>query len=143
VSSHASAPVTTSLLTILGVALVHRDKPDWLARGVGDAARAAAHGPERVSRLASHVSRPSLTSVRAELVTLRGFRVARTILSSRSEGSVCGLWASRRNAPSGRELSLTPARQVGRSSGQALGCSSLRGSKARIWMVVSAMLEGR
>jgi hypothetical protein len=58
-SSDASAPVTTSLLTILCVALVHRDRPDWLAIGVGDAARAAAAlSPERVSRLASRVARP-------------------------------------------------------------------------------------
>ena len=57
-SSHASAPVTTSLLTILCVALVHRDRPDWLAIGVGDTARAAPRGPERVSRLASRVARP-------------------------------------------------------------------------------------
>jgi hypothetical protein len=57
-SSHASAPVTTSLLTILCLALVHRDRPDWLAIGVGDAARAAALSPERVSRLASRVARP-------------------------------------------------------------------------------------
>ncbi len=35
------------------------------------------------------------------------------------------------------------ARPVGRCSGQALGCSSLRGWNGRIWMVVSAMLEGR
>jgi hypothetical protein len=86
-SSHASAPVTTSLLTILCVALVHRDRPDWLAIGVGDAARAAALSPERVSRLAFRVARPfadvvaSITRrgrpariedpVRAELITLR------------------------------------------------------------------------
>ena len=61
----------------------------------------------------------------------------------RSEASVCTLWESRWNAPSGRELSLTAAWLW--SSGQALavGCSSLRGSNGRIWMVVSAMLEGR
>ena len=141
----ASAPVTTSLLTILCVALVHRDRPDWLAIGVGDAARAAALSPERVSRLASRVARPfadvvdtlprgaagpASTTRRAELVTLRqrSFRVARTILGcSRSEGSVCGLWASRWNAPSGRELSLTPARWVAVQV-RPLGCSSLRGS---------------
>ena len=86
-SSHASAPVTTSLLTILCVALVHHERPDWLAVGVGEAARAAALSPERVSRLASRVARPfadiveSLTRrgrpprvddpLRAELVTLR------------------------------------------------------------------------
>jgi hypothetical protein len=86
-SSHASAPVTTSLLTILCVALVHRDRPDWLAVSVGEAARATALSPERVSRLASRVARPfadiveSLTRrgrpprvddpLRAELVTLR------------------------------------------------------------------------
>jgi hypothetical protein len=46
-----------SLLTILCVAPVHRDRPDWLAIGVGDAARAAAL-LERVSRLASDVARP-------------------------------------------------------------------------------------
>jgi len=55
-SSHASAPVTTSLLTILCVALVHRDRPDWLAVSVGQAARAAALSPERVSRLASRIA---------------------------------------------------------------------------------------
>ena len=86
-SSHATAPVTTSLLTILCIALVHRDRPDWLAVGVSEAARAAALSPERVSRLASRVARPfadiveTLTRrgrparvddpVRAELVTLR------------------------------------------------------------------------
>ena len=86
-SSHASAPVTTSLLTILCFALVHRERPDWLAIGVGEAARAAALSPERVSRLVSRVARPfadivdSFTRrgrpariedpVRAELVTLR------------------------------------------------------------------------
>jgi hypothetical protein len=103
VSSHASAPVTTSLLTILCVPLVHRDRPDWLAIGVCDAARAAALGPERVSRLASCAARPFADvvdtftrrgrrariddPVRAEVVTLRGFRVARTMFGcSRSEG---------------------------------------------------------
>jgi hypothetical protein len=35
-SSHASAPVTTSLLTILCVALVHRERPDWLSSGKYD-----------------------------------------------------------------------------------------------------------
>jgi len=86
-SSHASAPVTTSLLTILCVALVHRDRPDWLAVSVGEAARATALSPERVSRLASRVARPFADivdtftrrgrpariddPVRAELVTLR------------------------------------------------------------------------
>jgi hypothetical protein len=86
-SSHASAPVTTSLLTILCIALVHHERPDWLAVGVGEAARAAALSPERVSRLASRVAKPfadiveSLTRrgrpprvddpLRAELVTLR------------------------------------------------------------------------
>ena len=39
-----------------------------------------------------------------------GLRGARANLGrSRSEESVCGLWESRWNAPSGRELSLTPA----------------------------------
>jgi hypothetical protein len=64
-SSHAPAPVTTSLLTILCVALVHRERPDWLAVSVGDAARAAALSPERVSRLASRVLRPFADIVRA------------------------------------------------------------------------------
>ncbi|MGO9838676.1 MAG: hypothetical protein ACLP1X_31240, partial [Polyangiaceae bacterium] len=93
-SSHASAPVTTSLLTILCVALVHRDRPDWLAIGVGDAARAAALSPERVSRLASRVARPFADvvdtfirrgrptriedPVRAELVTLRALLAVAT-----------------------------------------------------------------
>ena len=93
-SSHASAPVTTSLLTILCVALVHRDRPDWLAIGVGDAARAAALSPERVSRLASRVARPFADIVdtftrrgrpariddplRAELVTLRALLAVAT-----------------------------------------------------------------
>jgi hypothetical protein len=87
-STHASALVTTSLLTILCVALVHRERPDWLAVGVGEAVRAAALSPERVSRLASRVAcpfadivdtftrrgRPACIDdpVRAELVTLRG-----------------------------------------------------------------------
>jgi hypothetical protein len=57
-SSHASAPATTSLLTVLAVTLVHREHPDWLAVGVGDAARAAGLNPERVSRLASRVVGP-------------------------------------------------------------------------------------
>jgi hypothetical protein len=86
-SSHASAPVSTSLLTVLCVALVHRERPDWLAVGVGEAARAAALSPERVSRLVSRVAcpfagivdtftrrgRPARIDdpVRAELVTLR------------------------------------------------------------------------
>ncbi len=93
-SSHASAPVTTSLLTILCVALVHRDRPDWLAIGVGDAARSAALSPERVSRLASRVARPFADvvdtftrrgrptriedPVRAELVTLRALLTVAT-----------------------------------------------------------------
>jgi hypothetical protein len=86
-SSHAAAPVSPSLLPILCVALVHRERPDWLAVGVGEAACAAALSPERVSRLASRVARPfadlvdTLTRrgrpariddpLRAELVTLR------------------------------------------------------------------------
>jgi len=57
-SSHTSAPVTTSLLTVLCVALVHRERPEWLAVGVGEAARASALSPERVSRIASRVARP-------------------------------------------------------------------------------------
>jgi hypothetical protein len=93
-SSHASAPVTASLLTILCVALVHRDRPDWLAVGVGDAARAAALSPERVSRLASRVAHPFADivdtftrrgrptriddPVRAELVTLRALLAVAT-----------------------------------------------------------------
>jgi hypothetical protein len=93
-SSHASAPVTTSLLTIICVALVHRDRPDWLTIGVGDSARAAALGPERVSRLASRVARPFADvvdtftrrgrptriedPVRAELVTLRALLAVAT-----------------------------------------------------------------
>jgi hypothetical protein len=93
-SSHASTPVTTSLLTILCVALVHRDRPDWLAIGVGEAARTAALSPERVSRLASRVARPFADIVdtftrrgrpariddplRAELVTLRALLTVAT-----------------------------------------------------------------
>ena len=42
-----------------------------------------------------------------------------------------------------RARAVAHARPVGRCSGQALGCSSLRGSNGRIWIVVSAMLEGR
>ena len=57
-SSHASAPATTSLLTILCVALIHRARPDWLAIGVADAAHAADLSPERVSRLATRVAGP-------------------------------------------------------------------------------------
>jgi hypothetical protein len=57
-SSHASAPATTSLLTVLAVALVHRERPDWLAIGVGDAARAVDLSPERVSRLATRAIEP-------------------------------------------------------------------------------------
>lgn len=93
-SSHASAPVTTSLLTILCVAMVHHERPDWLAIGVGEAARAAALSPQRVSRLASRVAKPfasiveSLTRrgrpprvhdpLRAELVTLRALLAVAT-----------------------------------------------------------------
>src|SRR5271163_4749266 len=93
-SSHAAAPVSTSLLTILCVALVHRERPDWLAVGVGEAACAAALSPERVSRLASRVARPFAdvvdTStrrgrpariddpVRAEPVTLRALLAVAT-----------------------------------------------------------------
>jgi hypothetical protein len=79
------AGLTTSLLTVLCVALVHRERPDWL--GIGEAACAAALSPERVSRLASRVARPFADivdtfirrgrpvciddPVRAELMTLR------------------------------------------------------------------------
>jgi hypothetical protein len=76
-STHASAPVTTPLLTILCVALVHRDRPDWLAVGVSEAARAAALSPERVSRLASRVGRPFADIV--ETITRRADRLALTI----------------------------------------------------------------
>jgi hypothetical protein len=41
-SSHGSVPVSASLLTVLCVALVHREQPDGLAVGVSQAARAAA-----------------------------------------------------------------------------------------------------
>lgn len=58
-SSHASsAPATTSLLTVLCLALVQRERPDWLAIGVGDAARAAGLNHERVSRIATRVAGP-------------------------------------------------------------------------------------
>lgn len=57
-SSHASGQVSTSLLTVLALALVHRERPDWLAVGVGDAARAAGVSPERVSRLATRILGP-------------------------------------------------------------------------------------
>jgi hypothetical protein len=93
-SSHASAPVTTSLLTVVCLALVHRERPEWVAIGVGDAARAAAFNPERISRLASRVVEPftqivrSLTRrgrrprvddpVQAELVTLRALLAVAT-----------------------------------------------------------------
>jgi hypothetical protein len=46
------------LLTALAVAVVHRERPDWLAVGVGDAARAVGLSPERVSRLATRVLAP-------------------------------------------------------------------------------------
>ena len=93
-SSHAPASVTTSLLTVLCVALVHRERPDWLAVGVGEAARTAALSPERVSRLASRVVRPFADIVHAftrrgrpariddpvgaELVTLRALLAVAT-----------------------------------------------------------------
>jgi hypothetical protein len=89
------AGLTTSLLTVFCVALVHRDRPDWLAIGVGEAARAAALSPECVSRLASRVAHPfadivdNFTGrgrpacfddpVRAELATLRALH---TVASS-------------------------------------------------------------
>lgn len=69
-SSHASAPATTSLLTVLAVALVHRERPDWLAIGVGDAAGAAGLKPERVSRLATRALEPFHDIV--ETLTRRG-----------------------------------------------------------------------
>jgi hypothetical protein len=53
--SHDSAFVATSLLTVLCIALVQRERPEWLAVGVGDAARAAGLNHERVSRLATRV----------------------------------------------------------------------------------------
>jgi hypothetical protein len=64
--SHDSAFVATSLLTVLCVALVQRERPEWLAVGVGDAARAAGLNHERVSRLATRV----VGSVRGILDTL-------------------------------------------------------------------------
>lgn len=57
-SSHASAPASTSLFTVVAVALVHRERPDWLAVGVADAARAAGLNHERVSRIATRVAGP-------------------------------------------------------------------------------------
>ena len=69
-SSHDSAPSTTSLITVLAVALVHRERPDWLTVRVGDAARAAGVEPERVSRLATRVTKPLHALV--EKLTQRG-----------------------------------------------------------------------
>jgi hypothetical protein len=57
-SSHDSTPTSTSLLTVLAVALVHRERPDWLAVSVGDAACAAGLNPERISRLATRAAIP-------------------------------------------------------------------------------------
>lgn len=66
-SSHASGQTTTSLMTVLAVALVHRERPDWLTIGVGDAS--GLH-PERVSRLATRLAKPLRALV--EKLTRRG-----------------------------------------------------------------------
>jgi hypothetical protein len=56
--SHDSAFAATSLLTVVCLALVHREHPEWLAVGVGEAARAVGLNHERVSRLASRAIGP-------------------------------------------------------------------------------------
>jgi hypothetical protein len=81
-SSHASAPAATSLLTVVCLTLVHRERPEWLAIGVGDAARCAWLNAERVSRLASRVAGPFAGIVQA--LTRRG-RPARVIDPVRAE----------------------------------------------------------
>jgi hypothetical protein len=61
-SSHASAPVTAPLVTVLALALVHRERPEWLAISVGDAARATCFNHERVSGSPSALRGRSPTS---------------------------------------------------------------------------------
>jgi hypothetical protein len=56
--SHDSALTATSLLTIVCLALVHREHPEWVAVGVVEAARAMGVNHERVSRLASRALGP-------------------------------------------------------------------------------------
>lgn len=53
--SHSSAASPSPLFAVVAVALIHRVRPDWLAIGVTDAAKAEALNPERISRLASRV----------------------------------------------------------------------------------------
>jgi hypothetical protein len=62
----------------------------------------------------------------------------------RSDASVCRLPGIEMERAK-RARAFAHARPGCCSSGQALavGCSSLRGSNGRIWMVVSAMLLGR
>jgi len=121
-SSHASAPVTTSLLTILCVALVHRDRPDWLAIGVGDAARAAALSPERVSLWS--LSRTPSASVPSHAPTILAPGASRALKQMWSIGP----WLSN---PSGtRSVSV---RQPGRRPRAVRGASpGPRGHPARV-----------
>jgi hypothetical protein len=53
--SHSSAASPSSLFAVVAVALIARVRPDWLAIGVTEAAKAEGLNPERVSRLASRV----------------------------------------------------------------------------------------
>jgi hypothetical protein len=90
--SHSSVPTASSLLSVVCVALLHREHPEWLAVGVTEAARAAGLNPERVSRLATRTR--ELLAGALDSLTRRGrpprgpkdesqaeFRRARSLLS--------------------------------------------------------------
>src|SRR5512138_1486800 len=53
--SHSSEASPSPLFAVVAIALLHRIRPDWLAIGVTEAARAEGLNPERISRLASRV----------------------------------------------------------------------------------------
>jgi transposase InsO family protein len=52
-SSHKYRPLPSPLLCLIALGVVARLRPAWLAVDVGDAARAEAQSPERISRLVS------------------------------------------------------------------------------------------
>lgn len=53
--SHSSEASPSPLFAVIAVALLHRIRPDWLAIGVTEAAKAEKLNPERISRLATRV----------------------------------------------------------------------------------------
>jgi hypothetical protein len=53
-SSHDTIPVTTSLPTVTALALVHSERPNWVAVGVGEA-----RAPRLLAPSASADSRPA------------------------------------------------------------------------------------